>query len=323
MTPKFSIIIPVYNSIKYMSDCVLSVMSQTFKNFEIILVNDGSSDGSELLCDSLGKTHEQIKVIHQENHGLSIARNNGLRQSEGEYIIFLDSDDYWNSNKLLEVASSHLSKHSVNLSIFGYERTTKRIKKNIKLKITDAYVTSTQSKTKMNYLLKKKLLGSSACNKIIKKSYILKKSLYFEESRLSEDIEWTYKLIENVENILVIPKRIYVYVDNPDSITSNFSQTHYQHLKLIVNRLIANYSINSNIEKRYLISYTSFQYGLLLFHSLCQENSKIEIQIIEEYLWLKKFEKNLKMKVFFCTYKIIKFKSLKKIVKKRVCNEEN
>lgn len=92
---KISIVIPVYNVEKYLQECVDSVVKQSYKNIEIILVDDGSKDNSPKLCDELAKTDDRIKVIHKENGGLSSARNAGMKVITGDYFVFLDSDDYW------------------------------------------------------------------------------------------------------------------------------------------------------------------------------------------------------------------------------------
>ena len=94
MEPILSVIVPVYNSEKYLERCVESVMASSLKNLEIILVNDGSSDCSDKLCDRLAQRDKRIVVIHQQNAGVSAARNRGLEKAEGKYFAFVDSDDY-------------------------------------------------------------------------------------------------------------------------------------------------------------------------------------------------------------------------------------
>ena len=101
MVPVYSIIIPVYNAEKYLDACVKSVLNQTSDSaFEIILVNDGSRDGSAAICDRYAAQDARIQVIHQENQGVSVARNVGINVAQGEYLLFLDSDDLWNENLL-------------------------------------------------------------------------------------------------------------------------------------------------------------------------------------------------------------------------------
>ena len=318
MQPKFSIIIPVYNSINYLNDCILSVLEQSYSNYEIILINDGSTDGSDLFCSQLAKDFVNIHVIHQENKGLSIARNNGIKASKGEYVIFLDSDDYWVSKDFLKIVAEALDYRQNDLIIFGYKRLKARKKYNLNLRSKDIFNVDLKSKKEVTKLHKNKLLVSSACNKIVKRELLINNSLFFEESRLSEDIEWSYRLFKMTNEIMVIPKKIYIYADNQDSITSKFDKNHYSHLKLIIERLFESNSINST-DDRFLLSYLSYQYGILLFHSVCHENNANQIKILKNNLWIKKYEVNLKMRLFYVLYFFLKYNFILKVFKKRMC----
>lgn len=100
---KYSFIVPVYNTSKYLKKCLDSLVKQTFKDFEIIIVNDGSTDNSSNIISKYQDTYKNIKVISQKNQGLSMARNNGVKEANGEYLIFIDSDDYVEKNLLKEV----------------------------------------------------------------------------------------------------------------------------------------------------------------------------------------------------------------------------
>lgn len=100
--PKVSIIVPVYNASRYLQECVQNVKLQSFKDWELLLINDGSSDGSAELCDQLASTDSRIRVFHKPNTGVSDTRNHGLDMASGEYVIFLDADDYWVDNTALE-----------------------------------------------------------------------------------------------------------------------------------------------------------------------------------------------------------------------------
>ena len=100
--PLFSIIVPVYKAEKYINECVDSVLAQTFEDFELILADDGSPDRCPEICDEYAKKDSRIKVIHKENGGASSARNSGIEAACGEYVIFLDSDDYWEENYTLQ-----------------------------------------------------------------------------------------------------------------------------------------------------------------------------------------------------------------------------
>ena len=107
-----SVIIPIYNTEKYIKRAVDSVLSQTYQNFEILLINDGSSDGSSGICENLSNQDKRIRYFYQKNQGVSVARNLGLKKAKGDYIFFLDSDDEWKNN-LVEKATKIVKKWSL------------------------------------------------------------------------------------------------------------------------------------------------------------------------------------------------------------------
>ena len=116
--PKFSIVIPVYNVENYLAECLDSVLAQTFKDFEVICVNDGSTDKSGEILKSYAQKDDRIKIIYKENGGLSSARNEGLKYVAGELCYFLDSDDYIESN-LLEYAVKIFDNYEIDYFAFG------------------------------------------------------------------------------------------------------------------------------------------------------------------------------------------------------------
>lgn len=118
--PKISVIIPVYNAEKYIKKCIESVLSQSFSDFELLLVDDGSTDQSGEICDSYAKTDKRIKVIHKQNGGVSTARNAGLLNSSGEYIGFIDSDDYIEP-EMYSVLIDNIEKFQCDISICGFK----------------------------------------------------------------------------------------------------------------------------------------------------------------------------------------------------------
>ena len=119
--PYFSIIIPVYNVKEYLEKCLESVLSQSFQDFECILIDDGSKDGSAQICDALATQDKRIRVVHKENEGVAIARNTGIRMAAGDFLMFLDSDDTF-SLDLLEMSASKLKQTNSDILVFGYQR---------------------------------------------------------------------------------------------------------------------------------------------------------------------------------------------------------
>ena len=117
---KFSIIIPAYNVADYLENCVESILKQTYDNYEVIIVNDGSTDETGKIADDLSLQFKQINVIHQSNGGASKARNTGMKEVVGDYILFLDGDDFWSDIYFLDQVASELNKQLVDVVIFGY-----------------------------------------------------------------------------------------------------------------------------------------------------------------------------------------------------------
>ena len=118
---KISVIVPIYKVEKYLDRCVRSVLAQTFRDFELILVDDGSPDSCPQMCDDWAKKDSRIRVIHQNNQGLSAARNTGIRAASGEYINFIDSDD-WVADTLLSDLYRLLIKYDADISVCGFEK---------------------------------------------------------------------------------------------------------------------------------------------------------------------------------------------------------
>lgn len=114
-----TVIVPVYKTEKYLKRCVDSILAQTYTNIEIILVDDGSPDKSPILCDKLANKYEQISVVHQKNGGLSAARNTGIECAHGEYISFVDSDDYIDSG-MLQRLYYMIKKHNAEVAMLQY-----------------------------------------------------------------------------------------------------------------------------------------------------------------------------------------------------------
>lgn len=119
---KISVIIPVYNTEKYLKECVESVLAQTYHNLEILLINDGATDSSPQICESYAKQDVRIKLIHKENGGLSDTRNTGIKQCSGDYVLFLDSDDYWDDPKMVEKLANQMQQYPVDILNFRYKK---------------------------------------------------------------------------------------------------------------------------------------------------------------------------------------------------------
>ncbi|WP_206407315.1 glycosyltransferase family 2 protein [Massilimicrobiota sp. An105] len=215
---KISIIIPVYNVESYIKRCVDSIINQTYKNIEIILVDDGSRDKSGDICDELAKTDTRIKVLHKNNGGLSEARNFGVECSTGEFITFIDSDDYV-SHDYIEYLYSLVFNCNADIATICFYRTEKDIFEG---KTNDALpeLTEMSGREACCKLLEQKLYYVPlviACAKLIRTSIVRKYP--FPVGKKHEDEATTAKFLYSADKVVVSNRELYAYYQNPHSIT--------------------------------------------------------------------------------------------------------
>lgn len=225
MRPFFSFIIPVYNVQDYLAECIESILKQSFKDYEVILINDGSIDNSLEICRYYEKKDERINVINKKNEGLAETRNKGIEIASGEYLIFLDSDDHLEKkgNGLSELFNI-LKCKDVDVLLFNLipfslneemEYLYYRVPKFKEIKETE----------NLSILFKKRIYLASACNKIVRREVVIQNNLRFPAGKLSEDISWCGDLLRYSEKIKFYPTDFYFYRKNRvDSITFKTSR---------------------------------------------------------------------------------------------------
>lgn len=214
--PEVSIIVPVYNVEKYLKQCIDSILAQTFGDFELILVDDGSPDKCPEICDEYAKKDGRVKVIHKENGGLSSARNAGMKLACGEYILFCDSDDYvsplW-CELMLNAARSHpLSLVSCNLR-----------KTNQDERVTFLGESSGIASEISYFDLYKRGLSCYVWNKIYRNEIFKKCGLFFDEKCFfAEDVAFIVDYYKECEGSFLLGDELYAYVQNPESIMHRY-----------------------------------------------------------------------------------------------------
>lgn len=230
---KASIIIPVYNTAPYLEQCVESVLQQTYTNFELILVDDGSTDTSPDLCDRLAKSDERIRVIHQANGGSSKARNAGIKFAEGDVILFLDSDDYWKAKDGLESIINVFEHTLCDVVEFGcwkfWNGTTKMILESHPSVHAD-WENEREKEEILIYLLKKGALTACAWNKAIHRRLFDHYDLSFREGVIAEDIDWTARLMIAAGSVICISEPIVAYRKRKASITADMNPVKFSQL---------------------------------------------------------------------------------------------
>ena len=212
---KVSVIIPVYNVSLYLEKCLNTVINQTYENTEIIVIDDGSTDNSGIICDEFAKKDNRIVVVHQSNMGLSGARNRGIKLSTGSYICCIDSDDYV-SLDYIETLLNAVNSNNSDIAACGviYCDNQENIIRNQSVDKEMILSGDEQLKTMM---LDDRKLSTAAWGKIYKKT--LFNGVEYPVGKYHEDVYTTYKLLSKSKNTVVIPKAMYYYRQSPNSIT--------------------------------------------------------------------------------------------------------
>ena len=218
LEPKISVIVSIYNVQAYVEKSVHSICNQTYKNLEIILVDDGATDNSGKICDELATKDSRIKVIHKQNGGLSSARNEGVKFATGEYIAFVDGDD-WIDEDMYEGMISAILKHDADIAICNYKEISQ---KGIRDTSTEE-ITVFEGRETLKVFIEEDVryqIQNAAWNKLYKRS--LMGDLRFPEGKLFEDIVYTTKLLAGSKRAVYINKAYYNYIfDRSDSIMNS------------------------------------------------------------------------------------------------------
>lgn len=213
---KISIIVPIYNTEKYLNRCIESLINQTYKNLEIILVNDGSADNSLDICNAFAKKDKRIKVYNKENGGQSSARNLALDKVTGDFIGFVDSDD-WISLDTYEYLTNLITKSSADIAFIERIYTQGTIKTTNKKIVEKIYEKEKIIEEYLNYGMKTGNYGLP--NYLYKKE--LFKDIYFPDGKICEDIVTNYKLMKKAKKIVKSNKICYYYFQDNKSTTRN------------------------------------------------------------------------------------------------------
>lgn len=210
MSELISVIVPIYNAEKYLDRCIKSIINQSYKNLEIILVDDGSSDKCDEICDEWAKKDKRIKVIHKKNSGVSDSRNAGLEIANGEYLSFVDSDDYVHKD-FIKILYNLCIENNSDISVCEVCETNKD--EDINNKIQKGIVRNIFPKS---VLEKKESLYFVVWNKLYKKSVF--ENVRYLKGKIHEDVAITYKLIYYSKKITITNAKLYFYFNAPGSI---------------------------------------------------------------------------------------------------------
>ena len=225
MKPLLTVVIPVYNVEKYLNRCLKSILVQEWKNYDIILVDDGSTDRSPQICDDYVKAYDFISVIHKENGGLSEARNTGLSQAKGEYVYFPDSDDWLEPDTFIALAEAL---ESQKFDIISFNR--EFVKGEEDVIVSDSVETQVfDGKDAFVQMLKHSYITGFANDKVYRKSLFTDHNIQFPIGKYYEDLGTNYKLFLSAKRVYATNQKYYHYlIDNPDSITQSWNEKKFR-----------------------------------------------------------------------------------------------
>ncbi len=314
--PFLSVIIPVYKVENYLNQCVDSVINQNLEDIEIILVDDGSPDNCPQICDDYAKKYSYIKVIHKKNGGQSSARNVGIAAAQGEYLIFMDSDDWWNSdvsvNDILNYVREKPKTEMLLFTSYDYvegEGYYKRKEHN--------YFNSIDVSSTVKYYSSLARNGNwevSANTKVFKKDFILKNKLFFDDSLVCEDNEWMIRILRIVEFIEKIELPLYICrIGRKDSVTNSIGKKSITGMLDIVDKSMHYYIEKENDISDFIrineLSFCSYLWFCAM--GLCTRLSKDEKKevrsLFKETSSVCKYSNSKKTKLSKIVYKIFGF----------------
>lgn len=305
---KLSIIVPVYNVAPYLRECLNSIICQKYDNWEMILVDDGSTDESPQICEEYGKQNSQIKIIHKENGGLSDARNYGTKMAIGEYIIYIDSDDFLADEDCLSRLVSEVEK-TPECDFIGYNVSYYRDGNLYPWREYPEDVSQIKSGAdSVPFLIKTGTFPMSACSKIIKRNFIIDNNLWFIKGIYSEDIPWFVNLLKAATKCRYINDYIYCYrKGNAQSISSSFSKKKFEDQFNILENGVNSMPEWNESSWRGLMSYWAYDYCILRgnLYDMPDVERKNWGKKLDSYRWLMKYDLNPKVRRVKCVQSIV------------------
>lgn len=281
--PKFSIIIPVYNIEEYLKECLESIINQSFKDFEVICVNDGSTDNSLEILQKYAENDERFKVLNQENQGQGVARNNALNIANGEYILFVDPDDFIELN-MLEVFNERLDIQNVDVAFFDYQifgentktkivRFMDEMKKIFNLNINDNLVFNWQELVKDNF----RYTAMMVWNKVYSNKFLKENHIQFAPNKHAEDHIFSISATLLANKISYIKKTLYYYRKRSDSSVNKVSENNFCIFENIA--IVADFLKQNNLYKKYEHDFRNYIVNLCVYHC-----NKIPTALLSTYI---------------------------------------
>lgn len=306
----FSVIVPVYNVEKHLPQCIDSIVMQKECQVEVILVDDGSTDNSGKICDDYADKYDCVYVIHKENGGLSDARNAGVNMATGEYLLFVDSDDYIAADSIAEIEKVILKYNCPDMVCLECVKVYPDEGKRVPMcdGITDEINTKSGEKL-WTYIAGLPKYPASACSKTIKRALFVDNQLYFKKGILCEDLEWAVRVFLAADVIRYCEKDYYYYRQNrKGSISNTFTEKKLSDIVATMSVWCEKAAVEENLSKRKLICSLMeyvFRFSLMGVVQIDRKKRKIWKRCIRKMDWILGTRQDGPSRCIAFVYKIV------------------
>lgn len=281
----FSVIVPIYKVEKYLNKCVDSILNQTYRNFEVILVDDGSPDKCPQICDEYAKKDKRVRVIHKKNAGLVAARNTGIKEAKGDYICYVDGDDWVLNNLLQTVWDKAINKYDVEMVVYSAVRQFYNNQEQIPKAVPEGIYNKDKLRTDvypyMMYDSRKPfctgLIFPVAWNKIFKREFLLEHYCKEERIRMGEDNAFIFECLYAAENVFFCNDILYIYNQlNVGSMIHSYDQNRFDNNKLLTDYIEKRIGKQDDVIDGQINAFKAYWLIMAVFHEV-KSNRKITV----------------------------------------------
>lgn len=311
-----SVIVPVYNVEKYLCQCVDSILTQTYRNLEVILVDDGSPDSCPDICDNYALQDNRVKVIHKVNGGSSDARNVGLEATCGEYVMFMDSDDYWSGPTVVDelICEFENKGKDWDFLMFNLKNYYQRAGKMVESQLYPEFTPDLKKEEKIISLISCALFPMSPWSKLIRRDFLIQNNIRFIKGIIGEDTPWFFELLEKCKNFDCINLFGYVYRRQVSGSITSVGK--YSDRKFDISIAVWKAGIqkvkesDDRIElKEAYFSYYAYDYFSLLgrYRSVSRQKRRESKKLLKSYQWLLAYRLHPKVKRVAPFFRLVGF----------------
>lgn len=319
---KVSFIIPVYKVEAYLRQCVESITCQTYRDIEIVLVDDGSPDNCPALCDQLAIEDKRIRVVHKPNGGLSDARNAGMKAASGDYVVFVDSDDFWvgedSLQKIVDTAKENPKCDFIGYNCSYYYPGSNRYSKWVEY--SSEILSPVTGDKAVQLLVASGTFPMSAGLKMVKRGLLVNNNIDFKKGQIAEDIPWFINLLEKTDKCMFVNDYIYAYRQNVSgSISATGGERSFFSLLDIVKtelEKIEERSFSAQA-KDALLSFLAYELSILIMivGNLPKEKQTQIRKELKSLCWLLKYTQNPKVRMVSRVYNIFGYVITEKVLR--------